>query len=365
MLETLLSWTALPNLHPAVVHFPIAFLPLALGFEAAGLLLRAQDWLRHAAAATFAAAGATAFFAYEAGESAADSLVGVPAEVQPHLALHSDWGHYAFWSLGALALLRLGLAWLERRGPRPLLRALALVLGLAALGVVVRAADLGGGLVFEHGVGVSRHETGGHGHGDEAAAPPPAEPGEPAASRLVEQDGGGLRWTPLRGDADALGEVLKPAPGAAADAVRAVEAADEGEGLVVEVSGETLLVLEGSFGDVQVEARLELLDFEGTVGLAHHVGASDRGLFTLTTAGEARLVAVRGGEAKELDAGSTELGDGPLELAVSAAGRHLKGLLGGRTVVHGHVPPPADGAAGLLLEGRGRLRILEMRVVPL
>ena len=63
MLEQLLSMTALPNLHPALVHFPIALLPMALLFEILGLTFRRQDWLERAAVSLYAAAALGALVA--------------------------------------------------------------------------------------------------------------------------------------------------------------------------------------------------------------------------------------------------------------------------------------------------------------
>ncbi|HUG44872.1 MAG TPA: DUF2231 domain-containing protein [Acidobacteriota bacterium] len=40
----------LPNLHPLVVNFPLALLPLALAFDLFSLLLRRHLWLDRAAA---------------------------------------------------------------------------------------------------------------------------------------------------------------------------------------------------------------------------------------------------------------------------------------------------------------------------
>jgi hypothetical protein len=57
-----------------------------------------------------------------------------------------------------------------------------------------------------------------------------------------------------------------------------------------------------------------------------------------------------------------ELLAGVFTLAVSAAGRHLKGLIDGKTVAHGKVAPAAEGSCGLLVDGRGIVRVHSLRV---
>lgn len=367
MIDALLDFSALPNLHPAVVHFPIAFLPLALAFEAVGLLWRRQRWLAPAAATVYVLAALGAWLAVWAGERAADGLTDVAATVQPHIGEHSDWAHYAWYAIITVAVLRLAVQFLPALGQHRGARLGVLLLGLVALGVLVRAADFGGGLVFQHALAVARQAA-----PDEPETPKPAggivtgDAGQGSPTdRLTRGDDGGLVWQPAAGDGGALAEVMRAGPGSSLDAV--TEVADAGgDGLVLAVDGDVTLLFPGSFAGVQVEASLELLDFTGTLGVVHHVGANgEGGAFTLDTEGSATLRDTRSGKRSDLDQAATDPAAGAVELAVSAAGRHLKGMVDGRTLVHGHIAALPPGGCGLRLDGAGRLRIRRLAVIRL
>lgn len=360
-MDQILSWTSLPNLHPALVHLPLGIMPMALLFEAAGLFRRRHNWPAAAAVVLYAAGALAALAALETGEDAADGLTGVPAEVQPHIGTHSDWAHYTAIALGILAALRIALAWWERREPRAGLRAVALLLALGCLALLLRTADLGGALVYRHALAVDVPAS----EAPETQAPtPPPDTSTDASSRLTRGDDGALRWRPVPEDGDALGTVLRAAEGFSGEAVTALES--QGRGLELSADGRTLLVLPDDFGDVQVDATFELGSFTGTLGVAHHVrDASNAGSFTVSTEGVARLVDRRGGDENVLDESSVGLGGRTLELAVSSAGRHLKGLLAGSTVTHGHVEPGPKGSCGIILDGKGTLRVVSLDVTPL
>lgn len=83
-------------------------------------------------------------------------------------------------------------------------------------------------------------------------------------------------------------------------------------------------------------------------------------------AGELSLVTL-GQEAapKLLDRGRRGLPDGPVQLGVYAVGRHLRGIVGGETVVHGHEPALPEGRVGLLLDGDGEVTIRSVTVMPI
>ena len=163
--ETILNSTALPNLHPALVHFPIALLPVAILFDLV-VLWRRQPMLDRVAAALYALAALSAWAAVWAGEEAAESLSGLPEALRSAVEEHSDWAHWFLYAAAVVALARLALAWRDRRRERIGSLPVRLVAVLAALGVCVLmagAADRGGALVYRSGVSVMA-----------VPAPPPA-----------------------------------------------------------------------------------------------------------------------------------------------------------------------------------------------
>lgn len=370
MIETLLSWTELPNLHPALVHFPIALAVLGLLFELGGTLRGRPEWLDRAAAATWAAAALGAWAAWWAGRRAVDSLT-VPPAVQGHVNTHSDWGLYTLWTLVAVALLRLAVA-LWRPAPRDGRRwpALFLLLGLGATGVVIRTADLGGGLVFRHGLAV--RIASGPAQGEQAESregrrevPDAAGgPGGSPAPTLRVADDGTRTWTPGPRAAEALGTLFTSLAG---DAPPGLSATGEEGGALLRIDGSGHALLEEACGDVQVEADVAFAGFEGTFGLAHHVrDDGSGGLFLVTLpAGRAELAIREGEDLRNLDGAEVSLGSEAATLAVSAAGRHFRGLVEGELVTHGHRKALPDGRCGLFYDGVGSVRLVELRVFPI
>ena len=153
----MLEATALPNLHPALVHFPIALATTALLFDVVLLARRLPQACDGAAAALWLLAAAGAGAAYLSGERAHEALGDMAPAVHAAVESHEEAALPTAVALGVLALLRLAVAWRERTAPAPSrtpLRWIALALGLAAQGLVLRTADRGGALVYRHGIGV-------------------------------------------------------------------------------------------------------------------------------------------------------------------------------------------------------------------
>ncbi len=358
------TFTALPNLHPALVHFPVALAFTALLLELVSLALWRRIWIERAAAVLYALAAAGAAAAWLAGRSAADGLGPLSARAEITLSSHADLALWTTLALLAAAVLRVWDSARNAESPvarRSLLRLLAFAVLLGAAGLLARTADLGGALVFRHGVAVAPEARAPGVPVPETAA---SEPGRTSPrDRLVRGEDGRLRWTPEPGDGSVLGTVVTVLPEGAA--VSPPVSAAPGEGLPLHVDGEAFLLLPGTWGNVAVDAGLDLSGFEGSAGLAHHVTSPGQAvLFTVSTTDAPRLVRRNAGSEKTLGTGSGALDRRTLHLRTTAAGTHLKGYVDGKMVVHGHGGSGTEGSAGLFLSGTGTVRILSMTIEP-
>ncbi len=135
----------LQEVHPALVHFPIALLPLAIGSDLIGKLTRNKElcdrgrWGIAAAAGTGLLAGIFGLIAQEE--------VNVEGSAKDMLITHRDLNLGAVAIMGAMAVRR-------ARREKPTLAYLGLGLGL--IGTVVYSAYLGGHMVYADGVGVEK-----------------------------------------------------------------------------------------------------------------------------------------------------------------------------------------------------------------
>ncbi|MEX0599927.1 MAG: DUF2231 domain-containing protein, partial [Rhodothermales bacterium] len=148
-----------PNLHPLIVHFPVALLPLAVLVDLIAVLMRKKVAVHGAAVAAFVLGAIGALAAYLTGEAAADGF-DLPSELVPHVTDHADAAELTLWFFGVYAVLRIAYYWWSRR--RELGAAwphvILFVVGAGGLALLVRTGDLGARLVFEHGLGVQSVE---------------------------------------------------------------------------------------------------------------------------------------------------------------------------------------------------------------
>jgi len=363
MLDSILAGTSLPNLHPAVVHSPIALLSLAVGLDVLALLVRRPAWLDRAIVGLFLLGALAAGAAFLTGRAAEDGLTDRPPAIEPFIARHADAARWTAITFGVLAVLRAALAWRRRHEAlhRPGALWIASIVGsTGGLALLVTTADRGGALVFRHGVAVTRPAS----FAPTAARREEARPADGAQWGFSIQPDGSLRWRPSAADPAGLPGILRPVDEASGRAVRPAPH-PPGGGLALEVTGMALMAFPDSFADGRLELRVDATAFRGTFGLAHHLRGPDRaGLFHVSTDGRARLEEVERSGRRTLDSGAYEPAPGPLELAFNASGSHFKGMVNGAVVCHGHLDSGGPGSVGLFMNGRGTITLMEIRVVP-
>lgn len=181
MIDFILQSSQLPNLHPAVIHFPIALLPVALAFDAASLVpvLRRRRTLDAATTTLYVVTALAAWASTWSGGEAEHSLTGLPGSVRRLIHEHEESAERFLYTIAVVALVRLAVTWWGSRGgrgERPLglaLRGLVLAGGVGAMVFLTITADLGGGLVYRSGVAVM-------------AVPAAEEPAAQGEARLPE-----------------------------------------------------------------------------------------------------------------------------------------------------------------------------------
>jgi uncharacterized membrane protein len=144
-----------PNIHPLLVHFPIALLCAAAAVDVAGWAFRRNQLLRHIATLLYVLGTGGAVAAYVTGRAAAQTI-WLPGMAQAVLKQHWDWALRTVWFFAVFTVVRLLALRPSRREASPALVAAFALVGLVGIGLLLETGDRGGRLVFQHGVGTAR-----------------------------------------------------------------------------------------------------------------------------------------------------------------------------------------------------------------
>ena len=145
-----------PNLHPLMVHFPIAILIAATLADLAGVIWP-RPWLKKAVLGLFIFGVPMLLLTYLSGKQAID-VVEVPLKGQMVASQHANWALNTLIFYGIYLVVRLALNF-TGYAKRKWVAIILLLAGLAGIGFMAKTADLGGQLVYQHGVGVQQESN--------------------------------------------------------------------------------------------------------------------------------------------------------------------------------------------------------------
>ncbi|MFB6305553.1 MAG: DUF2231 domain-containing protein [Flavobacteriales bacterium] len=143
-----------PNIHPLLVHFPIAILITATLADFA-LVIWDKTWIRKTVLGLFTFGILMLVITYLSGKQAVDA-VDIPLKAQHTASYHADWALKTLFFYGFYLMIRWVLNYAQYDRKR-WVAILLFIVGMAGIGFIAKTADLGGHLVFGHGVGV--HQT--------------------------------------------------------------------------------------------------------------------------------------------------------------------------------------------------------------
>jgi uncharacterized membrane protein len=141
-----------PNLHPLIIHFPIALLIAAAMADLVDALFERPPWLGVGAASLYLVGAGATVVAYVTGGQAA-ATVFVPGMAHPIVEDHRAWALLTVWYVAIVAVVRLSalFAGFPRARAHRVLRVTAALIGVFFL---QQTAERGARLVYPHGVGV-------------------------------------------------------------------------------------------------------------------------------------------------------------------------------------------------------------------
>ena len=144
------SWT--PNLHPLVVHFPIAMLTAAFVADLIAFILPHPTKAEHISTWLYTIGASLAVIAYFSGDAAART-VSISLDAIPVLQAHSDWAFRATWSFVFFSSIRLAMSYIHP--PTTKQRLVTFFIAIVSLCALSFTVLYGSRLVFEYGVGFS------------------------------------------------------------------------------------------------------------------------------------------------------------------------------------------------------------------
>lgn len=333
-----------PNLHPLVIHFPIALLFVAAFVDTLGILMRRNDFLRRGAFSLYLMGTVAVAAAWFTGKQAADSVF-LATDANALLTEHSDLGQYLLYVFGGYALVRLlsfALNLEERMG----VRALVWLIGLGGVGMTWYTAEHGAQLVFRYGAGVQAVST---------EAPVFTAPDSLVAAGPVLNDAGG--WTFKATRAASWLSSMNVSGDASSLTTSLMDGGDRGDVLALTSTGEpVMLTFDHHMGSVQIDGAINLDGFDGSFMIVTHVVDAENYLFTSYANGSVRQGRSENGDLI-LMADEPFSPKGWFNIRAVADQTHFRAYADQELVAHGHGDAGMDGPVGIRINGTGTVLV--------
>ena len=141
-----------PNLHPIVVHFPIAWLTAALIVDLIALVLPRTAWAETMASVLYPTGAVSAWVTYLSGRQAAATVL-TPGMAHALVLDHWNWALATTICFTGVAAVRLVFMY-RRTNPSSWIRTALTAVAVAGMLLLFQTAERGARLVYEYGVGV-------------------------------------------------------------------------------------------------------------------------------------------------------------------------------------------------------------------
>lgn len=346
-----------PNVHPMLVHFPIALLYIAVLLDLVSLLFRKQVWLKQSAVLLFVLGAIGVGAAYLSGRQAADSL-DIPALVQPFVTDHADWAWRTLLFFGFYGLIRLIIA-IQKWDSKSWLSGALFVLGVVGLFLIYETADHGAELVYRFGLGTKKEAA-------SEVSPEQSAQKAPSATNITVHETGSWNWVPGPGEGENPLEGFRWLEGSPQDvALALMEDPVQGQVLKISANDKSFLIAAGSkLKSVQAEVLINLDGFSGSFMLTHHIQGAGTYNFVALEKGVLKLGRMENNLPRIFDQSPVQV-QGWAKLRAVGDGSHFRGYIDGKLFAHGHADELPPGYVGFRAAGSGDVLLKSIEVQSL
>jgi uncharacterized membrane protein len=343
-MELIPDWA--PNIHPMIVHFPIAIILLAVLMDFLNFFLPDSWWDDLKSTILYGFGALSAIAAYYTGSWAADSLF-ISGEVQNVLNNHADWALWTVWFFGLYALLRIGFHWYQKMDQQTIKIGL-FVIALPGVFFLYETGDHGAKMVFGYGAGTGQLIE------QQEVTSVSTDSLQQGASSFSVNDNGNWSW-PIgpNGVSTLLARFqwLQGSPSALQPTV-----AKSNDNYLLKLSADStgnFFVEKKSYQNQQIDYYLDISELEGTVWLVSNVqDTSNYDFVSLSSQGVIKQGRISSGETTIFKQDKTDA-SGMLFVRTVVNDTHFRGYINKEMLVHGHGDAPEAGQIGIKIEGEG------------
>ena len=352
-MELIPEWA--PNIHPVLVHFPIAIILLAVLMDLLNFFLPDKWWDDLKSTILYGIGTVSAIAAYYTGTLAADSVF-LPSGAQSVLNEHADWALWTVWFFGIYAVLRILLHWYQKMDQKTI-RIGLFVIVLIGVFFLYETGDHGAEMVFGYGAGTGQLVE------QQSTASVSTDSLQQANTTFSVRDNGNWSWEVGPNGVSTLLSRFRWLEGSASQLQPTIVTSGDNHLLKLSADSTTnFFVGKNSLQNVQVDYYLDLSDFEGSISLVNHVqDAQNYDFVTLSSDGTISQGRVSE-DNREVFAEESYSDSGMLFIRTVANGTHFRGYINKEMVVHGHGGAPEAGSVGLKIGGNGTILIDALEV---
>lgn len=339
-----------PNLHPVLVHFPLALLLFAALMDLLSFFIPNDWWDEKKTTVTYLVGAVFTVLVFFTGQQAADAIQ-IPKSAYHAVGEHAGWAQWTVWFFGIYAVVRLMLSIRGSMKNKPV-HMVMFAVSLIGMFLLYETGEHGAKLVFGHGLGT----------GNIAAEQAEVSQQKKSAVGFVSDNEGNWRWNITSNAPKALQSnftiLNKPAGG---NKLSTTTRNDSTTVLVVP-SDSTFIATKKQYGDFQYKLSADFSDVQGTMMVVHHM--QDKANFdfmALNPGGGVALGRMENGSQSIIEEGSANWQQADSVKLVNS-GEHQRGYIDGELIVHGHIEEASEGPIGLKKEGTGSLDIIKMQL---